>query len=41
MKEAGVVYEDKAVVVDGKLVTSRQPSDLPFFLRETMNLLKE
>ena len=41
MKEAGALYEDKAVVVDGKLVTSRQPSDLPFFLRETMKLLKE
>jgi protease I len=40
MKEAGALYEDNAVVVDGKLVTSRQPSDLPFFLRETMKLLK-
>ncbi|MGB9715714.1 MAG: type 1 glutamine amidotransferase domain-containing protein [Thermodesulfovibrionales bacterium] len=41
MKEAGAIYEDKEVVVDGNLVTSRQPSDLPAFLRETMKLLKK
>ncbi len=40
MQEAGVLYEDKEVVVDDRLVTSRQPSDLPFFLRETMKLLE-
>ncbi|MBI4684141.1 MAG: type 1 glutamine amidotransferase [Nitrospirae bacterium] len=40
MKDAGAVYEDKEVVVDGNLVTSRQPSDLPAFLRETMKMLK-
>ena len=40
MKEAGALYEDEEVVVDGNLVTSRQPSDLPYFLRETMKLLK-
>jgi len=27
-------------VVDGNLVTSRQPSDLPAFMRETMNMLE-
>jgi protease I len=36
VKEAGALYEDKEVVVDGSLVTSRQPSDLPAFLREMM-----
>jgi len=41
MKDAGAIYEDKEVVVDGNLVTSRQPSDLPAFLRETMKLLKK
>jgi protease I len=41
MKDAGAIYEDKEVVVDGNLVTSRQPSDLPSFLRETMKLLKK
>jgi protease I len=40
MKEAGAVYEDKEVVVDGNLVTSRQPSDLPAFMRETMKMIK-
>ena len=40
MKDAGVIYEDREVVVDGNLVTSRQPSDLPAFLRETMKILK-
>jgi protease I len=29
------------VVVDGKLVTSRQPSDLPAFMRETLKMLKK
>ena len=36
---AGGKYEDKEVVVDGKLVTSRKPSDLPAFMRETLKLL--
>ena len=39
MKESGVLYEDREVVVDGNLVTSRQPGDLPAFMRETMKLL--
>lgn len=29
-------YEDKAVVVDGNLITSRWPPDLPAFMREVM-----
>ena len=41
MKEAGAIYEDKEVVVDRNLVTSRQPSDLPAFMRETMKMLKK
>ena len=40
MREAGALYEDREVVVDGNLVTSRRPSDLPAFLRETMKKLK-
>jgi protease I len=40
MKDAGAIYEDREVVVDGNLVTSRQPSDLPAFMRETMKMLK-
>jgi len=41
LKDAGALYEDSEVVVDGNLVTSRQPSDLPAFMRETMKLLKK
>ncbi len=40
MKDAEAIYEDKEVVVDGNLVTSRQPSDLPAFMRETMKMLE-
>ncbi len=40
MKEAGALYEDREVVVDGNLVTSRQPSDLPAFMREMMRAIK-
>jgi protease I len=39
LKEAGALYEDREVVVDGNLVTSRQPPDLPAFMRETIKLL--
>lgn len=39
LKEAGALYKDREVVIDGNLVTSRQPSDLPAFMRETMKLL--
>jgi protease I len=36
LKHAGAVYEDASVVVDGNLVTSRWPPDLPDFMREVM-----
>ena len=39
MKASGALYEDREVVVDGNLVTSRQPSDLPAFMRELMKLI--
>ncbi len=41
LESAGAIFEYKDVVVDGNLVTSRQPSDLPAFLRETMKMLRE
>jgi len=41
LKDAGAIYEDKEVIVDGNLITSRQPSDLPAFLRETIKILKK
>lgn len=33
---AGAAYSDSEVVVDGNLVTSRMPDDLPAFMRETI-----
>jgi protease I len=40
IKAAGGLYEDKEVVVDGNLVTSRWPADLPAFMRETMKMVR-
>lgn len=40
MKASGAIYEDKEVVVDGNLITSRQPSDLPAFLRELIKKIR-
>jgi protease I len=40
LKDAGAVYEDTEVVIDGNLITSRQPSDIPAFMRETMRMIK-
>jgi len=40
MKEAGARYEDKEVIVDGNLITSRQPADLPAFMKEIMKKIK-
>lgn len=34
LKEAGAEYIDQEVVVDKNLITSRQPKDLPAFMRE-------
>jgi len=39
IKKAGGLWEDKEVVVDGNLVTSRWPMDLPAFMRELMMML--
>lgn len=40
LENAGGSYEDKAVVVDGNLVTSRFPADLPQFCKAILRLLK-
>jgi protease I len=40
IQEAGGIWEDKEVVVDGNLVTSRWPMDLPAFMREVMRMVK-
>jgi protease I len=38
VRNAGAQWEDKEVVIDGQLVTSRQPSDIPAFNREMIAL---
>ncbi len=40
LKNAGGEYIDKEVVVDGNIVTSRIPNDLPAFCRAILKLLK-
>jgi len=40
LKAAGAQYRDAEVVVDGNLVTSRTPADLPAFLRELIKKLQ-
>ncbi|NUN11297.1 type 1 glutamine amidotransferase [Candidatus Micrarchaeota archaeon] len=37
---AGAKYSDEEVVVDGKLVTSRKPDDLPAFCKAVIKILK-
>lgn len=39
IKNAGALYEDKEVVVDGNLISSRQPSDLPAFINAALDRL--
>jgi protease I len=41
LKDAGARYEDSEVVVDGNLITSRSPADLPAFIREMMKKIRE
>lgn len=38
---AGGLWEDSEVVQDGKLITARQPEDLPAFLRAILRTLEE
>lgn len=40
IKAAGGTYVDQDVVVDGNLVTSRWPMDLPAFMQEVMRMLR-
>jgi protease I len=39
LKNAGAKYVDQEVVVDGNLITSRSPADLPAFMREIVKFL--
>lgn len=38
---AGAIYVDEPAVVCDNLVTSRRPQDLPYFMREYINVLKK
>lgn len=40
MENAGVIWEDSAVVVDGNLISSRTPADLPQFARALIDALE-
>lgn len=39
IQQAGAIWEDKEVVVDKNLISSRSPKDLPAFMREIVNAL--
>ncbi|KHD86111.1 type 1 glutamine amidotransferase domain-containing protein [Heyndrickxia ginsengihumi] len=39
MTNAGAIWHDEAVVVDGHIVSSRRPPDLPDYLREYISVL--
>jgi protease I len=41
LKKMGAKVVDEEVHVDGNLVTSRKPDDIPAFIRESLALLKE
>ncbi|HEX9436638.1 MAG TPA: DJ-1/PfpI family protein, partial [Candidatus Limnocylindria bacterium] len=41
LKLVGADVVDEEVVVDRNLVTSRQPADLPAFVRESLKLLSK
>jgi protease I len=41
MRNAGAVWEDAEVVVDGNLVSSRRPPDLPAFMAALIGVAVE
>jgi protease I len=41
LRKAGADVVDKEVVVDRNLVTSRQPSDIPAFIRESLKVMEQ
>ncbi|HEU5260706.1 MAG TPA: type 1 glutamine amidotransferase domain-containing protein [Gemmatimonadales bacterium] len=41
MENAGVIWEDAPVVVDGSLISSRTPADLPHFCRALIAALRQ
>lgn len=40
MRNAGAVWVDEEVVVDGKVISSRSPQDLPAFCREIIKAMR-
>ena len=40
MINAGVDFVDQSVVVDGNLITSRTPDDLPDFMKAVLDFLQ-
>lgn len=40
LENAGAHYSDKPVVVDGNLISSRMPADLPVFCKAILEMLK-
>jgi protease I len=41
MVNAGATFVDREVVVDGNVITSRKPDDLPAFVRALMEVMKK
>ena len=41
LKNAGAQWVDRETVVDGNLLTSRKPDDIPAFNREMLRLFSE
>lgn len=39
LNQSGGNYKDERVIVDGNLITSRKPEDLPFFIQEISKIL--
>lgn len=41
MVNAGAIFEDKPVIIDNNLITSRTPDDLPEFMKAVLEFLKK
>lgn len=41
LENAGAIWVDEPVVVDGNIITSRMPQDLPLFLKAVIEALRE
>lgn len=40
LENAGAIYSDKPVIVDGNLITSRKPEDLPLFCKAILEKIQ-